>query len=154
MYMTKNMDKWDKIFLTIAKDIAQSSKDPSSKVGSVAVNHKRQILATGYNGFPRQIEDHPDRLNIREEKYKWVVHSELNLIYNACYTGTSLDGATLYVYGLPVCPECMKGLLQVGISRLVMSFKQEPRWLDKFELTKEMLNEARITYSVYNEEFE
>jgi hypothetical protein len=30
-----------------------------------------------------------------------VVHAEMSAIYNATYSGTSLDGATLYVYGLP-----------------------------------------------------
>jgi dCMP deaminase len=35
----------------------------------------------------------------------------MNAIYNATYSGTSLDGATLYVYGLPICSECAKGII-------------------------------------------
>jgi deoxycytidylate deaminase len=38
----------------------------------------------------------------------------MNAIYNATYSGTSLDGATLYVYGLPICSECAKGIIRNG----------------------------------------
>lgn len=145
------MNKWDKHFLGLAKELATWSKDPSSKIGSIAVGDKRQILATGYNGFPRGIKDLPERLNTREEKYKYVVHAEQNLIYNACYVGTSLDKATVYVYGLPVCSECCKGLIQVGISKVVMQFPQPKNklWLESFEMTKSLLNEANIEYNHY-----
>ncbi|WXU00611.1 MAG: hypothetical protein Ctma_1337 [Catillopecten margaritatus gill symbiont] len=52
-------------------------------------------------------------------KYKFVVHAEMNAIYNATYSGTSLDGTTLYVYGLPTCSECAKGIIQVGIELII-----------------------------------
>ena len=76
------MDKWDGRFLDIAREISTWSKDPSRKIGAIAVRD-RKILATGYNGFPKGIEDTPCRLNIREIKYQYVVHAEMNCIYNA-----------------------------------------------------------------------
>jgi len=45
---------------------------------------------------------------------------EMNLIYNAADNGVSLKDSTVYVVGLPACGECAKGLIQVGVKRVVM----------------------------------
>jgi dCMP deaminase len=60
----------------------------------------------------------------------------------------SLDGADLYVYGLPVCSECAKGVIQVGIKRVYMCYPEiiNPSWKQSFELSTEMFNEANITF--------
>ena len=111
-------DKWISRYLTLAKDISTWSLDPSRKIGAVAVGSKGQILSQGYNGFPRGIKDTEERLNDREQKYKYVVHAEMNVIYNATFNGVALDGAHLFVYGLPVCSECAKGIIQVGVKKV------------------------------------
>jgi dCMP deaminase len=41
----------------IVKLAALRSKDPSTQVGAIIVNDKKQILASGYNGFPRGLDD-------------------------------------------------------------------------------------------------
>ena len=108
---------------------------------------KGQVLAQGYNGFPRGIDDSEERYNDRERKYGLVVHAEMNVIYNATYNGVSLDGATLYVTGLPVCSECAKGIIQVGIKRVVMDEIIIPdSWQDSWLKTKEMFNETNIQW--------
>lgn len=147
--MKKN-EKWDRRYLELAKEIASWSLDPSSKLGAIAVGEKGQVLATGYNGFPRGIADTQLRLNDREVKYKYVVHSEMNVIYNATYNGVSLNGATLYVYGLPVCSECCKGVIQVGIKRVVMFVKKDAgdKWIKSFETTAEMFEEAGVEFEL------
>ena len=96
------MNKWDQRYLKLAYEVAQWSKDPSSKIGAVTVGAKGQVLSQGFNGLPRGLKDSFTRLHDRETKYKFVVHAEMNAIYNATYNGTSLDGSTLYVYGLPI----------------------------------------------------
>ena len=48
-----------------------------------------------------------------------MVHAEKNLIYNATSHGVCLKNSTVYIYGLPCCSECFKGLIQVGIIRVV-----------------------------------
>ncbi len=58
--------------MAMAKEVAQWSKDPNTKVGAIAVGEKGQILSQGYNGFPRGILDKPERLNDREVKYQFV----------------------------------------------------------------------------------
>ena len=112
--------KWDERYLDLAESISSWSKDPSRKIGAVAVGQKGNVLAQGFNGFPRGISDSSDRYDDRTRKYELVVHAEMNVIYNATYNGVSLDGATLYVHGLPACAECAKGIIQVGIKRVVM----------------------------------
>lgn len=143
------MTSWDKKYIELAEHISEWSKDPSRKIGSVAVGSKGQILSQGYNGFPRGIEDSIERLSTREEKYKYVVHAEMNVIYNATYSGVSLDGSTLYVYGLPICSECAKGIIQTGIKRVVMKSDDTPnRWNESFELTKHLFDEAGIEWEL------
>ena len=119
------MNKWTRRYLDIAKEVGTWSKDPSKQIGAVAVGDKGQILSQGYNGFPRGVKYTDDRYNVREEKYKYVVHGEMNCIYNACNSGVSLNGATLYVTGLPVCSECAKGIIQVGIKKVVMEYPKD-----------------------------
>jgi dCMP deaminase len=142
--------KWDRRFMNVAKEVSTWSKDPSTQVGAVCIDPRRQIVSMGYNGFPRLIEDTPRRLNDRETKYKYVVHAEQNCIYNATWTGVSLAGTTMYIYGLPLCSECVKGVLQAGIQCVVMSWTDAPgqdKWSSSFELTKDMLKEAGIRFA-------
>lgn len=140
--------KWDNKFIELAKNISTWSKDPSTKIGAVAVGDKRQILATGYNGFPRGIKDYSDRLETRETKYKYTIHGEMNCIYNATFNGVSLDGSSLYVYGLPVCSECAKGIIQVGIKRVFMCYPEDisHKWNESGLQTKEMFHEANVEF--------
>jgi len=138
--------KWDKRFLSLAKEIATWSKDPSTQVGAIAVKD-RKVLAQGYNGFPRKMKDLEDRYNNREEKYTYIVHAEKNVIYNATYNGVSLKDSTMYVYGLPVCSDCAKGIIQVGIKRVVMLEMIVPeKWRESFRNTKHMFDEAGVKY--------
>jgi len=137
---------WNKRYIALAKEVSSWSKDPSRKVGAVAVSSKGQVLATGYNGFPRGMFDTAERYNDRELKYKYIVHAEMNCIYNATYNGVSLDGASLYVWGLPPCSECAKGIIQVGIKNVYWSCQEEipPKWIESLKLTKEMFSEPVI----------
>ena len=138
--------KWHDRYLELAQQIASWSKDPSSKIGAIAVGSKGQVLAQGYNGFPRGIEDSEIRFENKELKYKYVVHAEMNLIYNASYNGVSLDGSTVYVTGLPVCSECAKGLIQVGVREVIMPTQEDTtdKWVESFQLSKELFEEAGV----------
>jgi dCMP deaminase len=141
-------DRWVLNYLSLAKTISEWSKDPSTKVGAVAVGSRGQILAQGYNGFPRGISDTLERLNNRDEKYKLIVHGEMNCIYNAALNGTSLDGADMYVHGLPVCSECAKGIIQIGIKRVFACYPESiaDKWRESSRLTSEMFKEAGVEY--------
>jgi dCMP deaminase len=146
--------KWDTRFMRIAREISTWSRDPSSKIGAVIVNDDRRILATGYNGFPRGIADTEERLNDREQKYPRIVHAEMNALLGALYSGVSVKGATLYVYGLPVCPDCTKAVIQAGIKRIVVSpdpYVYTTPWTEKWEnFSLQMIKEVGdigVTYA-------
>jgi len=49
-------DKWDLRFKNLALEVSEWSKDPSTKVGCIAVKDRR-VIATGYNGFPIGISE-------------------------------------------------------------------------------------------------
>lgn len=144
--------KWDLRFLEMARFLSSWSLDPSSKIGAVAVSPTRQILSVGYNGFPRGISDTEERLTKRELKYEYVVHAEKNLVYNACHNGISLNGSTVYVYGLPICSECAKAIIQVGSRRVICAVDHdEPmnqKWADSWIKSKELFAEVGIDYSL------
>ena len=143
---------WDERYLDLAENVSSWSKDPSRKIGAVAVGNKGQILSQGYNGFPRGITDSVERYNDKETKYRYVVHAEMNVIYNATYNGISLDGATLYVTGLPVCSECAKGIIQTGVKRVVMRATDVPeKWFISFATTAKMFNEANIEWELIDD---
>jgi dCMP deaminase len=147
------LDKWDNRYLSLAKEVATWSKDPSTQVGAVTVGAKKEVLSQGFNGFPRGIKDTDERYNHRETKYKFVVHAEMNAIYNATYSGTSLDGATLYIYGLPICSECAKGIIQVGIKKVVIEKSKElDNWNESLRLSQEMFSEAGVELIIKGED--
>jgi len=146
MISSSETSKWDRRYINLAREASVWSKDPSSKIGAVAIGRKGQVLSTGYNGFPRGINDSLTRYQNRELKYKMVVHAEMNAIFNATYNGVSLDGATMYVYGLPVCSECAKGLIQVGIKRVVIDGEIQDRWKESWKLTEQLFKEANVEW--------
>ena len=145
------MDKWDERYLRLAKEVSTWSKDPSTKVGAIAVLDG-SVLAQGYNGFPKGINDDATKLNNREIKYKYTVHAEMNCIFNAAQNGVSLYGSTLYIYPLPACHECAKGIIQAGVVRVVSPvFENEftqKRWEQSCTTTFEMFEEAGIQYDL------
>jgi len=145
------MDKWDIRYLNLAKEVSTWSKDPSTQVGAIAVL-QGSVLAQGYNGFPRGIDDSTDKYMNREIKYQQVVHAEMNCIFNAALNGVSLYGSTLYIYPLPACHECAKGIIQCGIERVVSPCFEDDltqkRWEKSCSTTFDMFEEAGIEYNL------
>ena len=144
--------KWDTRFMKLAREIAGWSKDPSSKIGAVIVDDDRRILSTGYNGFPRGIEDTEERLHNKEEKYPRIVHAEANALLSALYSGVSVKGATLYVWGLPVCADCTKLVIQSGIKRVVITYPENAseKWRMQWnEMSKPMIKETGVISITY-----
>ena len=112
---------WDEYFIGIAQLSALRSKDPATQVGCCIVDKNNKILSLGYNGFPVGCSDDEfpwckNKEQPIDNKYFYVVHSELNAILN--YKGGSLEGATIYVTLFP-CNECAKAIIQSGIKRVV-----------------------------------
>ena len=138
-------DKWDKRFLHLAKHISEWSKDPSTKVGCIVVGEDREIRSTGFNGFPRGIEDKQERLEDREQKYPMICHAEENAIMHAARIGISLKGTTAYVTW-PPCSRCTRSLIQAGVSEVIYPKDLDipERWQKDFDIASGMMNEAGI----------
>ena len=56
--------QWYDYFIRMADLVALKSKDPSTKCGVVVVGADNQILSTGYNGFPRGVEEGEDARDV------------------------------------------------------------------------------------------
>ena len=137
--------KWDLRFLDLAHHISYWSKDPSTKVGCVVVGADREIRSTGFNGFPRGIEDSLDRLEDREQKYPLICHAEENAIMHAARIGVSLKDCTAYVTW-PPCTRCARSLIQAGIVEVVYTGGDNipERWHEDFERSTDMMREAGL----------
>lgn len=147
MQQISKEEKWHRRFMHIAKEVSTWSKDPSSQIGAVIVGHQKQTVSQGYNGFPRGIKDLVKRLKNRETKYKFVVHAEMNAIYNAIHSGASPVGCSIYVYGLPTCHECAKAIIQCGITHVINTKMETGPWTESGNLAQEMFKEVGIKYT-------
>lgn len=138
------MVKWAVRYFEIAELVSFWSKDPSNKVGAIIVGDKGQIIAQGYNGFPRGVKDLEERYNDRETKCKFEVHAEMNAILNALYNGSSVVGASIYIHNHPVCQECAKAIIQSGISKVYIDTEIEEKWTEAWAFSRTMFSEAGV----------
>ncbi len=143
-----SQEKWDKRFLELAEMVAGWSKDPSTQCGNAIVRPDKSIVSVGFNGFPRAIEDTDELLNDRPEKYKRMVHSEMNAILNA---QGPVAGFTLYNWPGQCCSRCAVHVIQAGIIRVV-SLEidwDDPfvkRWEEDMKLSEQLFFEAGVEY--------
>ena len=137
------MIAWDKTFLNLCDEIAQRSKDPSTKVGACIVDAKKRIVAMGYNGFPRGCDDDPVLYRDRNIKLMRTIHAEVKAIITA---GQNLEGCTLYVSPLHPCSNCAAIIVQAGIKRVVYRGDDAipERWRDNFILAQHLFDEAGV----------
>ena len=122
------------------------------QVGALIVKDKR-ILASGYNGAPSGVAHCAEvgclrqQLNIpsgeRHELCR-AIHAEQNAIVQAAYSGTSVNGSTMYV-SLQPCSLCAKLMINAGIKKLVFRGNYPD------ELALSMLNEAGVELVNFDE---
>jgi dCMP deaminase len=111
------MTKWDTKFIKLCKEIATWSKDPSTKHGSIIVDDNNNIVSTGYNGPPRNVDDTLVPTT-RPAKYLYYCHSEANAIIAAGRLGRSVENCTIYQTG-PSCSYCWLLIANSGIKRQI-----------------------------------
>lgn len=144
--------RWDARYIGLSHYIGQWSKDPRAKVGAVLVNQDHaRIVATGFNGFPSNVEDSAERLNNKARKLQMILHAEQNALLHA---GHDARGCDVYVVGKPVCNVCATLLIQSGVRRVVAAAPREntESYWDKVGLLAiEMLREAGVAFSPISE---
>jgi len=117
---------WDRYFMNIAYDVAQRSTctRKGRQIGTVIVNDRHEIVATGYNGNPRGMK-HCEQIGCVREmqgipsgeraEVCTAVHSEQNALIQA---GTLSRDGTMYTMFNP-CNTCAKMIANAGILRVV-----------------------------------
>ena len=146
---------WDKYFLNIAEAVKLKSKDQSTQIGAVIVSDGKEIVSTGYNSFPRGINDFVSERQEKPEKYFWMEHAERNAIYNAARGGNTTKDTVMYLTcGIP-CTDCAKGIISSGIKEIYCkkedTTKNRQFWDEHAKRSLMMFEEAGIKVNYYEE---
>jgi dCMP deaminase len=144
---------WTEYFLNIAEQVKLKSKDKSTQIGAVIVGVDNEVLSTGYNSFPRGLDDSREERQERPEKYFWFEHAERNAIYNAARIGVSLKNSTIYLTsGLP-CMDCARGIVNSGIKivwcKTECTTKNKEKWVESQMKSLQLLNECGVQVYYY-----
>ncbi|HSQ88814.1 dCMP deaminase family protein [Romboutsia sp.] len=136
---------WDEYFMEIAEIVKKRSTCTRRQVGAILVKDK-QILTTGYNGSPKNLE-HCDKTGCKRQELNIpsgerhelcrALHAEQNAIIQAAHNGVRINGATLYVTTRP-CVLCAKMCINAGIRKIIYKGDYPD------DMSNEMLQEAGI----------
>jgi dCMP deaminase len=140
---------WDAYYLNLCQHVAARSKDPNTQIGCVVVGPAHEIRTTGYNSFPRGINDEIPERRTRPTKYLWMEHAERNAIYNAARAGTRTEGCSIYVDIMP-CMDCARAIVQAGIREVVIAKERMAAYSsdyydEHFKMVEILFGEAGVT---------
>lgn len=138
---------WDEYFINIAEQVKLKSKDNNTKIGVVLVGKNNEIVSTGYNSFPRGINDDVIERQEKPEKYFWFEHAERNCIYNAARIGVSTLGTTMYMTCGISCADCARAIISAGVEKIILRSGKgamSPKWQESAERSNQMFKEAGI----------
>jgi len=144
---------WKEYYLGIAEQVKLKSKDRSTQIGAVVVGEGNEILSTGYNSFPRGLDDNVEERHQRPEKYHFMVHAEANAIVNAAKIGISINKSKIFLTcGIP-CSECSKLIINSGIKEIICKNTNDDVigeiWIESKKKSLEMINECGIKLTFY-----
>lgn len=131
--------KYDSLYMQIAEDAAKYSVAKRKKVGA-AIVLPSGLISVGWNGTPSGFDnacEGEDGLTLPT-----VIHAEHNAIKKLLMSGTSIQGAVIYITLTP-CIQCSLMLVDLGVSRVV--YKEE------YHCNKglQMLHEGGVKCSQY-----
>lgn len=140
---------WDQYFISMCYFVAMKSKDPSTKVGCVIVGQDNEVVSTGFNSFPRLLNDNIPERQVRPLKYSFIEHAERNAIANAARIGASTKDCKMYMLWYP-CVECVRMVIQSGITEVILH-KEFPgnanhvgHWEASMKIGFEMMQECGV----------
>ena len=144
---------WDEYFINIAEQVKLKSKDNNTKIGVVLVGKNNEIVSTGYNSFPRGINDDIAERQEKPEKYFWFEHAERNCIYNAARIGVSTLGTTMYMTCGISCADCARAIISAGVEKIVLRSGKgamSPKWQESAKRSNQMFKEAGIIIEFFD----
>jgi dCMP deaminase len=145
---------WVSYYRQLANTVKLKSKDKYTQIGAVIVGKDGEIVSTGYNSFPRGLDDGLAYRQERPEKYYWFEHAERNAIYNAARIGVSTKGTTMYLScGLP-CADCARGIINSGVTRIFcerVDVTKGEMWKESQERSWDMFMETGVKVCFYDD---
>lgn len=119
---------WDDLWMSVAADVAERSLCVRARVGAVIVDENHRIVATSYNGPPKNFNHRDAPCTDWCERAQGVVldqsyancpslHAEANGLLSA--DKSSWQRGTIYVTG-DVCGDCAKLIANSGLTRVVV----------------------------------
>lgn len=143
---------WDTYFMSLVYLTAMRSKDMNTHMGAVIVRPDNTIVSTGYNSFPRGIDDNKLERQIRPEKYLWFNHAEYNAVVNA---KTDLRGCRMYTNGIPCMERCVGAIINSGIIEVIVDGNWDSasgaKWQEQAISTQKAFNEAGIKLCLWHD---
>ncbi len=151
-YSIKEIINWEEYFFGVASLIKRRSKDPKKQVGACIIDKNKQIIGTGYNGFPKGASEQDfsweESENFLKSKETFLCHASLNAILVS--NRNELKNSTIYITEFP-CNNCAKVIIQSGIRKVKLLKKNEEE--NKEHLASiELFEKTGIEYEFYEEE--
>ena len=142
------IDKWHLRFLRLAHEVSSWSKDPSTQVGCVIVDHAKRVVSLGFNGLPSGLHDTAGRLLDRELKLALTIHAEENALL---FAAQPVRGCIAFVTRHP-CASCAAKLIQSGIGAVIYLTNPDfdRRWADNLAISDHALAEAGVPILAIN----
>lgn len=145
--------EWNEYFLGIAEQVKLKSKDKNTQIGAVIVGSGNEILSTGYNSFPRGLDDTKEERQERPEKYFFMEHAERNAIYNAARVGTPIKDSSIYLTSGVPCMDCARGIINSGIKKVyckrVCTTTNKELWEEHQKRSIDVLHECGVEVIFY-----
>lgn len=119
--------KWDDIWATLAKNVAQRSNDPKTKVGAVIVTQDNEsVLSIGYNGDEKGGNNQRESLDAGGSGF---IHAEENALIKLNYSDHRKR--KIYITHSP-CSMCAKRIINAGIDEVhyLEPFKNDMSGID------------------------
>jgi len=114
MARPKKKPKWDEIWMGLTLHIAERSRDPRLKVGSVIVTEDNtSVLAIGYNGDEQGGNNQPDSM---EPGKSGFIHAEANALIKMNFGDHR--NKKMYLTHSP-CPVCARMIVNAGIKKVI-----------------------------------
>lgn len=121
MTLPDDRPDWVTYFMMLADQVTRRVTCLSGRRVGCLLVRDRHILATGYNGVPRNL-GHPGIDPVTHDcegcVAKLCLHAEANALAQAARHGVSLKGATCFTTSKP-CSQCAGLLVNAGITDVV-----------------------------------
>ena len=137
--MMQTRPKWDEIWMSFARLVAQRSYDPRHQVGAVVVSEDNtQVLSIGYNG---NYSGGPNEAESTVPGQSGMIHAEINALIKLDYNNPKRK--KMYITLSP-CRACAKAIINGGIDEVV--YDEEYRDTSGLEIFRD----ANIEFRKYS----